>query len=70
MGNNLHGRVAIVTGASRRQGIGAAICRALAAEGADIFFTCWRPYDQSIYQDSKEDESHPTRNPTIRQSMW
>lgn len=57
MGNNLHGRVAIVTGASRRQGIGTAICRALAAEGADIFFTCWQPYDQSIYPDSKEDEA-------------
>lgn len=56
MGNTLHGRVAIVTGASRRQGIGTAICQALAAEGADIFFTCWQPYDQSIYGDSKADE--------------
>lgn len=56
MGNNLQGRVAIVTGASRRQGIGAAICQALAAESADIFFTCWHAYDQSIYRDAKEDE--------------
>ncbi|MGD9893037.1 MAG: 3-ketoacyl-ACP reductase, partial [Dehalococcoidia bacterium] len=35
----LAGRVAIVTGAGRRLGIGAAICRALAAAGADICFT-------------------------------
>lgn len=55
-GNNLQGRIAIVTGASRRQGIGAAICRALAAEGADIFFTAWRPYDLSIYGDGRGDE--------------
>lgn len=43
---NLHGRVALVTGASRRGGIGAAICRALAAAGAAIFFAYWRPYDR------------------------
>lgn len=45
---NLQGRVAVVTGASRRQGIGSAICRALAADGADIFFTHWRPYDGTM----------------------
>jgi 3-oxoacyl-[acyl-carrier protein] reductase len=43
---DLTGRVAIVTGASRRRGIGAAICRALASHGADILFTHWRPYDR------------------------
>jgi 3-oxoacyl-[acyl-carrier protein] reductase len=42
----LHGRVAIVTGASRRQGIGTAICRRLARAGADICFTHWRAYDR------------------------
>ncbi len=41
----LAGKVVIVTGASRRDGIGAATCRALAARGADVFFTHWRPYD-------------------------
>ena len=44
---DLTGRVAIVTGASRRQGIGAAICRALASHGADILFTHWRSYDRT-----------------------
>jgi 3-oxoacyl-[acyl-carrier protein] reductase len=42
---DLGGRVAVVTGASRRQGIGAAICRALASHGADVLFTHWRAYD-------------------------
>jgi len=44
---DLTGRIAIVTGASRRQGIGAAICRALVDQGAEIFFTHWQPYDQT-----------------------
>ena len=47
---DLTGKVAVVTGASRRRGIGAAICRALAAHGADIFFTHWRPFDRTQYQ--------------------
>lgn len=48
MNLDLHGRVAIVTGASRRRGIGAAICRALAESGADIFFTHWGRYDLAM----------------------
>jgi 3-oxoacyl-[acyl-carrier protein] reductase len=39
-------RVALVTGASRRGAIGAAICRALATDGFDIAFTHWRAYDR------------------------
>jgi len=42
---SLSGRVALVTGASRRIGIGAAIARALAARRADVFITYYRPYD-------------------------
>ncbi len=45
---DLAGRVAIVTGASRRRGIGAAICRALASHGADILFTHWLPFDRAL----------------------
>jgi 3-oxoacyl-[acyl-carrier protein] reductase len=37
----LRGRVAVVTGAGRRAGIGAAICRALAGKGTDVLFTHW-----------------------------
>ncbi|GAC1465792.1 MAG: SDR family oxidoreductase [Chloroflexota bacterium] len=43
----MRGRGAIVTGASRRAGIGAAICRALASQGADIFFTHWQAFDRT-----------------------
>lgn len=39
--SGLRGRVAVVTGAGRRRGIGTAICRALAEKGADVFFTHW-----------------------------
>lgn len=44
---DLRGRIAIVTGASRRIGIGAAVARTLAAAGADIFLTYFLPYDVS-----------------------
>lgn len=42
-------RVAIVTGASRERGIGAAVCRALAAQDVDVCFTYWGHYDQELY---------------------
>jgi 3-oxoacyl-[acyl-carrier protein] reductase len=42
---DLRGRIAIVTGASRRIGIGAAVARTLAAAGADVFLTYFLPYD-------------------------
>jgi 3-oxoacyl-[acyl-carrier protein] reductase len=35
------GAIAIVTGASRRRGIGAAICQALARDSFGILFTYW-----------------------------
>lgn len=44
---DLSGRVAVVTGASRLVGIGAAIAQALAAAGADIFLTYFLPYDEA-----------------------
>lgn len=46
--NTSPGRVAVVTGAIRRRGIGAAICRALAADGVDVFFTYWQAFDRSM----------------------
>jgi len=45
---DLAGAVALVTGATRLRGIGAAVCRALAARGADVAFSHWRPYDEAF----------------------
>lgn len=44
---NLRGKKAIVTGASRANGIGAAVCLSLAEAGAEIFFTHWSPFDEN-----------------------
>lgn len=41
-------QVALVTGASRQRGIGAAIVSTLAHSGWDIATTFWRPYDASM----------------------
>ena len=41
----LAGRVALVTGASRRVGIGFGVARRLIAEGADLFAQGWTPHD-------------------------
>lgn len=48
---DLRGRVVIVTGAGRPQGIGAAICRAFADQGCTIFFTTCASYDRAMYPD-------------------
>ena len=55
----LSGRNALVTGVSRRQGIGTAICRALAEAGANIFFTYWPKYDRAMPWGA--DEAHPEK---------
>lgn len=51
----LKGQRAIVTGVSRPTGIGTAICRALAREGADVLFTHWRRYDRTMEWGAVED---------------
>ena len=45
MTGHLGGRAAVVTGASRRNAIGAAIARRLTAEGADVLLHAWSPHD-------------------------
>src|SRR3712207_1676410 len=52
----LRGRVAVVTGVGRRRGIGSAVCRALAARGADVALSFWKPYDRGMPWDPDEDE--------------
>jgi 3-oxoacyl-[acyl-carrier protein] reductase len=42
----LSGRVALVTGVSRRIGIGFAVARRLAGLGADLFVTSWSAHDR------------------------
>jgi 3-oxoacyl-[acyl-carrier protein] reductase len=54
-------RIAIVTGASRDRGIGAAVCRALAARQIAIFFTYWRPFDRAMPWGADEDEPERLR---------
>ena len=54
---DLKGKFALITGASRSNGIGAAICRALAVQGANIFFTTWQAYDRE--QPHGVDENGP-----------
>ncbi|MDQ3549394.1 MAG: SDR family oxidoreductase [Chloroflexota bacterium] len=50
-----HSPVAIVTGASRRGAIGAAICRRLAADGVAICFTHWAAYDRAMAWGADDD---------------
>lgn len=44
-GQSLAGRVALVTGVSRRAGIGFAIARRLLSAGAAVFVQSWAPHD-------------------------
>lgn len=52
--SELKGSLALVTGVGRAEGIGAAVCRRLAQEGADIFYTYWHQYDAEQYPNSKD----------------
>ncbi len=49
--------IAIVTGASRKIGIGAAIARALAEDDFTIFTTYFRPYDATMPWGSQQNEA-------------
>jgi 3-oxoacyl-[acyl-carrier protein] reductase len=52
----LQGKVALITGVGRNVGIGAAICREVAKNGGDTFFTYWRPYDKETNSENAEND--------------
>ena len=64
---DLKGKIALVTGASRHIGIGAAVARALAQAGADVFVTYYRPYDAAMPWGSQPAEADEVIN-TLRAS--
>ena len=47
---SLRGKNAIITGASRLEGIGAATAMAFARAGASVIFTTYAPYDKEVHQ--------------------
>lgn len=52
----LKGKIAIITGAGRLNGIGAAVCREFARNGCHVFFTYWPAYDNEMHWGVKENE--------------
>ena len=55
----LTGQVAVVTGVSRAKGIGAAISRELARQGANLFMTGWPAFDDAESWKPDETEQPP-----------
>lgn len=53
----LAGKTAVITGVSRKIGIGTAVARALAEVGCNIFTTYYRPYDATMPWGSQTDEA-------------
>ena len=53
----LIGMTAIVTGAGRLNGIGAATCLQLAKKGANVFFTTWGVYDKKFHDGNHESDA-------------
>lgn len=58
--------IVLVTGSSRRQGIGSAIAIDLAKNGWDIVLTYWKKYDQTMPWGSDSGDIECTRNEIIQ----
>ncbi|UCF65612.1 MAG: SDR family oxidoreductase [bacterium] len=54
---HLKGKVALITGVSRRQGIGFGIAKRLAAGGADLFLHSYAPYDEMMEVNLEKNEA-------------
>ncbi|OES46596.1 SDR family oxidoreductase [Domibacillus iocasae] len=67
--NHLKEKIAIITGASRVKGIGAAICRELAKTGYHIFFTYWTDYDKEMPWSIELDEPMKLKEELIRKGV-
>ncbi len=65
----LRNKVALVTGASRRIDLGAAIARGLAESGANIFLTFFRPDIQASDGDELDVKLHEIVNKTTGKSF-
>lgn len=67
--NQLKEKIAIVTGASRLKGIGAAICQELAEAGYHIFFTYWTEYDKKMPWSIELEEPMKLREKLIQKGV-
>jgi 3-oxoacyl-[acyl-carrier protein] reductase len=53
---NLKGKIALITGVSRKKGVGFAIAQALAQSGVSVFLAYFRPYDAQIHKEESSQE--------------
>ncbi len=56
MPKSLKGKIALITGVGRSAGIGTAICREIAKNGGDIFFTYWKQYDKATHSEDTNND--------------
>ncbi|WP_078379201.1 SDR family oxidoreductase [Sutcliffiella halmapala] len=66
---HLKNKLVIVTGASRLEGIGAAICRELADAGYHIFFTFWTEYDREMPWKIEQDEPLQLKSELLKKGV-
>ncbi|MBL1420431.1 MAG: SDR family NAD(P)-dependent oxidoreductase [Alphaproteobacteria bacterium] len=55
-------QITLITGVGRSIGIGAAICREIAKNGGDIFFTYWNEYDKQMFPNTPTSDTQHITN--------
>ncbi|PCI86404.1 MAG: hypothetical protein COB24_09565 [Hyphomicrobiales bacterium] len=58
----LKSQITLITGVGRSIGIGASICREIAKNGGDIFFTYWNEYDQQMFPNTPTSDTQNITN--------